>query len=88
MEKLTRQGVEVQLGKPMVLLREQMTTDGNQATGGTNDTSTFMIRVVLTSDDIPPESLGNILDADPGSASWIVDASSQISAFGDEAEWI
>ncbi|MHA2145945.1 MAG: GTP-binding protein, partial [Candidatus Thorarchaeota archaeon] len=87
-EKLTRQGVEVQLGKPMVLLREQMTTDGNQATGGTNDTSTFMIRVVLTSDDIPPESLGNILDADPGSASWIVDASSQISAFGDEAEWI
>jgi elongation factor 2 len=87
-EKLTRQGVEVQLGKPMVLLREQMTTDGKQATGGTNDTSTFMIRVVLTSDDIPPESLGNILDADPGSASWIVDASSQISAFGDEAEWI
>ncbi|MGY5865761.1 MAG: GTP-binding protein [Candidatus Thorarchaeota archaeon] len=87
-EKLTRQGVEVQLGKPMVLLREQMKKDGIQSTGGTNDTSTFVVRVVLTSDDNPPESIGTILGTDRGSASWIVDASSQINPFGDETEWI
>jgi elongation factor 2 len=87
-EKLSRQGVEVQLGKPMVLLREQMTKDGTQSAGGTEDTSNFTVRVVLTSEDKSPESLGTVLDTDPGSASWIVDSSSQINPFGDDAVWI
>lgn len=87
-EKLTRQGVEVRLGKPMVLLREQMTKDGSQCTGGNEDTSSFTARVVLTSDDKPPESMGTVLDTDPGSASWMVDASSNINPFGDETEWV
>jgi len=87
-EKLTRQGVEVQLGRPMVLLREQMTKDGTQSSGGSDRTSTFSLRVLLVSDQISPESFGTVLATDPGSVSWIVDASSKINPFGDEAEWI
>ncbi|MFW9808108.1 MAG: GTP-binding protein [Candidatus Thorarchaeota archaeon] len=87
-EKLTRQGIDIQLGKPMVLLREQMTQDGVQSTGGSETTSTFTTRVVLTSDDSPPESKGNVLDTDPGSASWLVDSSSKINPFDDETDWI
>jgi len=87
-EKLTRQGVEVRLGKPMVLLREQITKDGNQCTGGNESTSSFTARVVLTSEDRAPESLGTVLETDPGSASWMVDASSKINPYGDEIEWV
>jgi elongation factor 2 len=87
-EKLARQGVEVKLGKPMVLLREQMTKDGTSSVRGTDDTSTFSLRVLLTSDETVPESLGTVLASNPGSASWIVDASSQISQFSEENEWI
>lgn len=87
-EKLTRQGVEVQLGKPMVVLREQMTKDGSQFIGGNETTSSFTARVVLTSDDRPPESIGTVLDTNPGSASWMVDVSSKINPYDDETEWV
>ncbi|MHA1943668.1 MAG: GTP-binding protein, partial [Candidatus Thorarchaeota archaeon] len=87
-EKLTRQGVDVQLGKPMVLLKEQMTKDGSQCLGGNESTSSFVARVIMTTDDASPESMGTVLDTDPGSASWIVDASTKINPFGDEVEWI
>lgn len=87
-EKLTRQGVEVRLGKPMVLLREQMTKDGSQCSGGNEDTSSFTAMAVLTTDEISPESIGTVLDTDPGSASWLVDTSSRINPFGDETEWV
>ncbi len=87
-EKLTRLGVEVRLGKPMVLLREQMTKDGSQCTGGNEDTSSFTVLAVLASDERSPESRGTVLDTDPGSASWLVDASSKINPFGDETEWV
>jgi elongation factor 2 len=87
-EKLARQGVEVQLGKPMVVLREQMTKNGSQFMGGNETTSSFSARVVLTSDDRPPESIGKVLDADPSSASWMVDVSSKINPYDDETEWV
>lgn len=87
-EKLARQGVEIQLGKPMVLLREQMTKDGKQSTGGTDDTSTFSLRVLIASDETSPESFGTVLATDPGSSSWMVDASSHLNPFSDEMDWI
>jgi translation elongation factor EF-G len=78
-EKLSRKGVNVQLGKPMVLLREQMTKDGTPFTGGNENSSTFQVRVILTTDENPPERFGSVLSKDPGSASWIVDESSKNS---------
>ncbi|MHA2234814.1 MAG: GTP-binding protein [Candidatus Thorarchaeota archaeon] len=87
-EKLSRKGVNVQLGKPMVLLREQMTKDGTPFTGGNENSSTFQVRVILTTDENPPERFGSVLSKDPGSASWIVDESSKINPFDDQIVWI
>jgi elongation factor 2 len=72
----------------MVLLREQMTKDGTPFAGGTENSSTFQVRVVLTADDKPPERIGTVLGTDPGSASWMVDISSKINPYDDETEWI
>lgn len=87
-EKLTRQRIEIRLGRPMVLLKEQMTRDGIPCTEGSETTSSFTVRAILTSDDTSPESKGTVLDTDPGSASWLVDATSKINPFADGTEWI
>ncbi len=87
-EKLTRQGIVIILGKPMVLLKEQLTTEGKSCSNENESVSSFTIRATITSDEIAPETIGSVIDQDLSSASWIVDTSNKINQFSDEAEWI
>ncbi len=87
-EKLTRQGIYVTLGKPMVLLKEQMTVDGDSFSSGNMNVSSFTVRAIVASEEIAPETWGSVIDQDPSSMSWIVDASNKINPFGNETEWI
>jgi len=87
-EKLTRQGIHIILGKPMVLLREQLTSDGIPCSSRNDGVSSFTIRAVIASEDVAPETLGTVFDKDPGSVSWIVDSTNSINQYGDESEWI
>lgn len=87
-EKLARHGVEVLLGKPMVLLREQLKGEGKTREAGGGDVSTFKVRAVLSKPEIQPADLGSLIDSDPSSDCWIVDASGEIGPYDDETEWI
>ncbi|MFW9974365.1 MAG: GTP-binding protein, partial [Candidatus Thorarchaeota archaeon] len=69
-EKLSRLGIQVILGKPMVLLREQLTSNGELCSGGNERVSSFTVRAIIASEDILPETLGTVFDKDPGSTSW------------------
>lgn len=87
-EKLARQGIEVVLGKPMVLLKEQLTHDGEPYSCENENVSSFTVRAMIANEGIVPETLGTVIDQDPKLASWLVDASNKINPFGDEVEWI
>jgi elongation factor 2 len=87
-EKLARQGIEVILGKPMVLLREQLTSPGPSCSSQNEGVSSFTISAIITSEETSPETIGTVIDLDPRSGSWIVDSSKKINQFGDESEWI
>lgn len=87
-EKLARQGIEVTLGKPMVLLREQLTVNGEPSSSTQEGVSSFTIRAIIASEDTAAETTGTVIAKDSRSTSWIVDASNKINQFGDEAEWI
>ncbi len=87
-EKLARQGINVALGKPMVLLREQMTINGRTCVGGGATTSKFSVKAVLTPDAAALHALGTFIDTDPRSACNIVDSSTTINPLSDEAEMI
>jgi len=87
-EKLTRIGVEVTLGRPMVLLREQITNDGETSTSEGEDVSIFTVKVLMPTGDSPPEELGSIIDKEPTSNCWLIDASRKINPYGEEVEWI
>jgi elongation factor 2 len=85
-EKLAREGIEIVLGKPMVLLREQMTTDGATSTAGGGKVSQFHVRAILTPDEGTVDGLGSLLDSDVRSGCYLVDATGTVNPFGDEAE--
>jgi elongation factor 2 len=87
-EKLAREGIEVILGKPMVLLREQMTTDGNTSTEGGGKVSQFSVKAMLTLGEDALRKLGTALDSDSRSGCFLVDATGGINPIGDEADWI
>jgi elongation factor 2 len=87
-EKLARKGIEVSLGTPMVLLREQITTDGETATSEGEDVSTFTVKVLMPAGDCPPDELGTIIDREQGSNCWLIDASGKINPYSEEVEWI
>lgn len=87
-EKLTRVGVEVTLGTPMVLLREQITKDGETTTSGNEGVSSFSVKVSMPTGDSPPEELGTIIDKEPNSNCWLIDESGKINPYGEEVEWI
>ena len=87
-EKLTRIGVQVTLGRPMVLLREQITTDGKTSTTEGADISSFSVKVLMPTSDIPPDELGTVIDKETSSNCWIIDASGKINPYGEEVEWI
>ncbi len=87
-EKLTRIGLEVILGTPMVLVREQITANGETSTNDEDDVSKFSVKVLMPTAESPPESLGTILDKEPSSNCWLIDASKKINPYGEEVEWI
>lgn len=86
-EKLARTGIEVVLGKPMVLLREQITKDGESQSDGGEDISRFTVRAILPMSD-SPDIHGTIIDKDPSSNCWLIDASNTINPLCEEAEWV
>ncbi|MHA1864820.1 MAG: GTP-binding protein [Candidatus Thorarchaeota archaeon] len=87
-EKLTRIGLELILGTPMVLVREQITTNGETCTNDEEDVSKFSVKVLIPTAESPPEDLGIIIDKDPNSNCWLIDASRKINPYGEEVEWI
>ena len=87
-EKLARQGIEVQLGKPMVLLKEQMTADGSSCTEGQDSTSIFTVRAILIDEGVNVEEYGTLLDSEPMGGCYLIDSTGQINPYGEELAWI
>lgn len=87
-EKLARLGVDIILGTPMVLLKEQMTADGSTCTEDEGQYSSFSVRAILLGDEMQPERLGSLLDSDSQSGCYLVDQSGRVSQRGDELAWI
>lgn len=86
-EKLERSGTHVSLGKPMVLLKEQMSTDGVDSLGGTDTSSRFSVQAIITSEKNPVE-FGTVIDSLPNAASYLIDSTGKISTTSEEVEWI
>ncbi|MFW9850864.1 MAG: GTP-binding protein [Candidatus Thorarchaeota archaeon] len=87
-EKLARQGVEVILGKPMVLLKEQMKKDGEILERGDESSSKFTVqaRLLISHDSL--HELGTILDSITQSDCYLIDESNNIDPISEEIEWI
>ncbi|TFH06265.1 MAG: GTP-binding protein, partial [Candidatus Thorarchaeota archaeon] len=87
-EKLTRIGIEVTLGTPMVLLREQITTNGVTCTSEAENVSSFSVKALKPTSENPPDELGTVIDKDTRSNCWLIDAMGKINPYGEEVEWI
>jgi elongation factor 2 len=87
-EKMSRAGINVTLGKPVVMLREQLTKNGITKTEGGDEVSRFSIKTILPISCGTPESLGSVIDKDLSSNCFLIDGSGKVNPFGDEAEWI
>ncbi|MGY5874655.1 MAG: GTP-binding protein [Candidatus Thorarchaeota archaeon] len=85
-EKLARQGVGVILGRPMVLLREQMSSNGNRANRGEDGSSRFGVRAVLALEEEVPNIEGRLLDSEPYSNCFIFDMTGKIAPHGHELD--
>lgn len=85
-EKLARLGVDLILGKPIVLLKEQLTMDGTSCEGGEESRSRFTVRAIMISD--APEDMGTILDSDRIASCYLIDATRSIEPSSDEASWM
>ncbi|MGY5853781.1 MAG: GTP-binding protein [Candidatus Thorarchaeota archaeon] len=83
-EKLARQGIGVTLGQPMVLLREQMTSNGNRANRGEVGSSRFGVRAVIALEEEVPNIEGRLLDSEPYSNCFIFDLTGKIAPHGHE----
>jgi elongation factor 2 len=88
LQKLERQGIELILGKPMVLLKEQLTVNGKTKAGESKNESKFQVQALLSENIENPEELGNILDSEETSNCRLIDASRKINPRGDYIEWI
>lgn len=88
LQKLERQGVELILGKPMVLLKEQLTIDGESKSGKIDGGSKFVVQAILSENIDALENLGNILDSETTANCHLVDASRNLDPMGDYIEWI
>jgi elongation factor 2 len=87
-EKMARMGINVTLGQPVVMLREQLTKNGTTKTEGGDEASRFSVKTILPLTDDAPESLGSIIDRDLGSNCYLIDSSGKIDPYGEEAEWV
>jgi elongation factor 2 len=86
-EKLGRTGTYVILGKPMVLLKEEMTSNGTDTTGGSSATSLFTVQAIITPPD-EIQDLGETIDANSQSACYLIDGTGKLSTQNDEREWM
>lgn len=87
-EKLERKGIGVRLGQPMVLLKEQLTKDGEPKSVEGKESSSFTVQAKLLREDGRPDVDGDILDADPQSSCYLVNQTNQIEPHSEEAEWV
>jgi elongation factor 2 len=88
LQKLERQGVELILGKPMVLLKEQLTDNGEVKSRVSESGSKFVVQAMCSDNIENFEALGNILDTEPTSNCYLVDASKKLDLMADYMEWI
>jgi elongation factor 2 len=86
-EKMARSGIYVTLGTPIVMLREQLTKNGVSKTAGGDDVSRFSVRTILPTADAAPDTLGMIIDRDVASNCYLIDSTTRIDPYGEEAEW-
>lgn len=86
-EKLERTGTHVILGKPMVLMKEQITKDGLEKAGGEEKTSRFAVQALITPVQNVVE-LGTVLDANSSSECYLMDTTGKINPRDDEVNWI
>jgi len=87
-EKLTRRGIQINLGKPMVLIKEQMTEDGEACESGDPPSSTFRVKAIPLQEDTDIPSFGNILDSDIQSQCYLIDATNSINPLNENTEWM
>ncbi len=87
-EKLSHQGVDVVLGRPMVLLKEQMTHDGEAVTRGGPPASEFTARAILTPEDYLPDAEDVVLAAQRHSLNYLIDRTRTVNPHSEEAQWI
>jgi elongation factor 2 len=87
-EKLARQGIEGVIGRPMVLLKEQMTSNGISCTGGDDSTSTFTVQAILLEEGFKPEEYGTLLDSEAMGGCYLFDSTGRINPHSEELEWI
>jgi translation elongation factor EF-G len=85
-EKLTRVGVGIILGKPMIVLKEQMSKDGVSKEYSDLEGSSFTLKAVLS--EQYSERGENVLDSLPSVECYLIDNTGKISAQSDEFEWI
>jgi len=87
-EKMSRIGVDILIGTPMVLLKEQMTSNGTTCMEGEGESSSFSARAILPSDDQSLDSLGTLIDSDSQLGCYLIDQSGRIGLHGDEVEFV
>ena len=85
-EKLARTGVGVVLGKPMVVLKEQMSKNGESRKVSDLEGSSFTLKAVL-SDSFDREA-ENVIDSIPSVNCYLIDRTGRISVQSEEFEWI
>jgi elongation factor 2 len=86
-QKLTRKGIELILGEPIVVLKEQMCKDGDVTKAGASPSSTFSVQAVVSRNE-PDDTAGRILDSFPYSECYLVDASGAIPPYSEIEEWV
>ncbi len=87
-EKLTRRGIQIILGKPMVLIKEQMTKDGEACESGESPSSTFRVKAIPLQEDTDIQSFGSIIDSDTQSQCYLIDATNSINPLDENTEWM
>jgi elongation factor 2 len=88
LQKLERQGIQLTLGKPMVLLKEQLTVDGESKLGKSESGSRFVVQAILSKNVDALEKIGNILDSELTANCFLVDATKKLDPMGNYMEWI
>ncbi|MEM2143542.1 MAG: GTP-binding protein, partial [Candidatus Thorarchaeota archaeon] len=86
-EKLAREGVEIVVGKPMVVLKEQMAHDGETQEAGGGDVSWFRVRALLTPEGLESPPPGTVF-SDARQGCYLVDQTGTINAQSPAFEWV